>query len=80
MVDTYLSADYRRYWAEIVQSAQSGEKPDLRGYAVEGSRLSQIGFGLVRCGVVQDMTVKDGASTWNLESGDQVLVNLVTAP
>jgi hypothetical protein len=77
MLDTYLSEGYSQYWPEIVRSAESNEKSDLRGYAVEGSRLSATGFGLVRCGVSQEITIKDGSSTWNLESGDEVHVNLV---
>jgi hypothetical protein len=77
MLDTYLSEGYDQYWPEIVRSAQSKEKSDLRGYAIEGSRLSATGFGLVRCGVSQEITIKDGSSTWNLESGDEVHVNLV---
>ena len=79
MLDVYLSEEYRQYWPEIVRSAQSDEKSKstLRGYAVEGSRLSEKGFGLVRCCAAQDASIQHGDTTSNIESGDEVLVNLV---
>ena len=75
----YLSEEYNHYWPEIVRLAQSEENSNtkLRGYAVEGSRLSTKGFGLVRCCVAQDISIEDGVTTWNIESGDEVFVNLV---
>jgi len=79
MLDVYLSEEYSHHWPEIVRLAQSGEKSKskLRGYAVEGYRLSTKGFGLVRCCAAQDTTIQDGVTTWNIESGDEVFVNLV---
>jgi hypothetical protein len=79
MLDTYLSQEYSHYWPEIVKIAGSDEKwkSKLRGYAAEGSRLSEAGFGRVRCGVAQDITIQEGGTTWNVESGDEVHVNLV---
>ena len=82
MLDVYLSEEYNQYWPEIVKLAQSDEKSKskLRGYAVEGSRLSTKGFGIVRCCVAQDIAIQDGVTTWNIESGDEVFVNLVLLP
>jgi len=79
MLDVYLSEEYNHHWPEIVKSAQSEEKSKskLRGYAVEGYRLSENGFGLARCCAAQDTTIQEGSTTWNIECGDEVFVNLV---
>jgi hypothetical protein len=80
MLDVYLSEEYSHHWLEIVRLAQSDDeksKSKLRGYAVEGSRLSAKGFGLIRCCVAQDITIEDGVTTSNIKSGDNVFVNLV---
>jgi len=77
MLDVYLSEEYNHHWPEIVKLAQSGEKSKLRGYAVEGYRLSEKGFGLVRCSAAQDTTVQDGVTTRNFGTGNEVLANLV---
>jgi hypothetical protein len=80
MLDVYLSEEYSKHWPEIAKLSQSNDEKSnskLRGYAVEGSRLSAKGFGLVRCCVAQDITIQDGVTTWNIESGDEVFVDLV---
>jgi len=80
MLDVYLSEQYSAHWPEIVKLAQSDDeksKSKLRGYALEGYRLSTKGFGFVRCGVAQDITVQDGVTTWNIASGDETFVDLV---
>jgi len=79
MVDVYLSEEYNHCWPEIVELAQSEEKwqSKLRGYAVEGYRLSEHGFGLVRCCAPQDTAIRQGDTTLNVNSGTEVLVNLV---
>jgi hypothetical protein len=80
MLDVYLSEEYSHHWPEIVRLAQSNDEKSeskLRGYAVEGYRLSAKGFGLVRCCVAQDITIQDEVTTWNIESGGEVFLNLV---
>jgi hypothetical protein len=73
MLDVYLSEEYKQYWPEIVKSAQSDDST-LQVYVMEGIRLSKKGFGLVRCGVAEDVTI-EGAS---IGSGDEVFVDMVT--
>jgi hypothetical protein len=80
MLDVYLSEKYSHYWPEIVKLAQADDeksKSKLRGYAMEGSRLSAKGFGPVRCGVAQNITIENGVTTSNIESGDEVFINFV---
>jgi hypothetical protein len=80
MLDVYLSGTYSQHWSDIVKLAKSDDessKLKLRGYAMEGIRLSTNGFGPIRCGVGQDIMVKDDHTASNIASGDEVFVNLV---
>jgi len=80
MIDVYLSEEHREHWPAIVQSCQADDGNSLlksRGYALEGCRLSTNNFGHLRCGVGQDVTIQEGATTADLETGDHVFLNLV---
>lgn len=80
MIDVYLSEEYNQHWAQIVRLAQTDDDDSnskLQSYALEGIRLSKKGFGRVRFGVAQDMTLQEGMTTLNLKKGNEVFVDLV---
>jgi len=80
MIDVYLSEEYSQHWSQIVRLAQVEDEHStskLQTYALEGIRLSKKGFGPVRCGVAEDVTLKEGKTTLNIESGNEVFVDLV---
>ena len=80
MVDVYLSEEYSQYWPQIVRLAQVDDDDSnskLQTFALEGIRLSKKGFGHVRFGVPQGITVQEGGTTLNIETRNELFVDLV---
>jgi hypothetical protein len=80
MIDVYLSEEYSQHWPQIVRLAQVDDDDSnskLQTFALEGIRLSKKGFGHVRFGVAQDITLQEERTTFNIESGNELFVDLV---
>ena len=80
MIDVYLSEEYSHQWQQIVRLAQMDDDDSnskLQTYALEGIRLSKKGFGHVRFRVTHDMALQEGGKTLNIESGNELFVDLV---
>ena len=81
MLDLFLSDEYKSEWPKIQKLAESEKEEDfelLKKYALEGYRLATPAFGLLRKAET-DAIVQDGDKLINVNKGEQIFVNFVSA-